>query len=259
MKYHIGYWGGAGGDFLRGLIVSGLKDIKTKWHDWRLWVKFDNGTWKHVVHVTGSGKVDVVGPMDIDNDRYRGIQLGHEIGKPINQVKKYLLKCQKEGIGFQKFLIDFAVETGHGVPNGWNSETSVSVGHDHINFVHTFGSFKEWHEHIFDRRKTNKIIYITINTLAEANQRWVNNSHKNDPNDRRRLPDKERGLHHLGEHQEIHNIILKEKRTNDIIFPFKYLYNKEYLREWLRNEFDWNDRCYDALYDAWYIKQDVIL
>lgn len=54
MKYHIGYWGGAGGDFLRGLILSGLKDIETKWQDNRLWIKFDiwklcytcNGYWK---------------------------------------------------------------------------------------------------------------------------------------------------------------------------------------------------------------------
>ena len=43
------------------------------------------------------------------------------------------------------------------------------------------------------------------------------------------------------------------------MFPFRYLYNKEYLREWLRKEFDWNDRCYDKLYDAWYSKQDEII
>ena len=256
MKYHIGYWGGAGGDFLRGLVLSGLKDLETKWQDNRLWIKFD--IWKPVVHVTGNGKVDVIGPCEIDDDRYRGIQLGHNIGKPINQVKKYLLRCQKEGIDFQKFLVDYAKER-YGHKNGWTSNTSISVGHDHINFIHTFGDMIEWHHHIVERRKVQRIIYLTINTLEEANQRWVNNSHKNNPNDGRRLPDKERALHHLGEHQEIHNMLLKEKRTCDTVFPFKYLYNKEYLRQWLIGEFDWNDRYYDKLYDAWYIKQDVII
>ena len=95
--------------------------------------------------------------------------------------------------------------------------------------------------------------------MAEANQRWINNSQKNDPEDSRRLPDDNRQLIHLEEHQEIHNILVKEKHKNDIIFPFKYIYKKEYLREWIRKEFDWNDRCYDALYDAWYNKQDVII
>ena len=37
--------------------------------------------------------------------------------------------------------------------------------------------------HIRERRKVDKIIYITINTMAEANQRWINNSQKNDPED----------------------------------------------------------------------------
>ena len=32
-----------------------------------------------VIHVTGTGKVDVVGPVEIDDDRYRTIQLGHNI------------------------------------------------------------------------------------------------------------------------------------------------------------------------------------
>ena len=256
MKYHIGYWGGAGGDFLRGLILSGLKDIETKWQDNRLWIKFD--MWKPVIHVTGTGKVDVVGPAEIDDDRYRTIQLGHNIGKPINQVKRYWLKCEKQGIDFQKFLVELASER-YGHKNGWKSNTSVSVGHDHINFIHTFGNMNEWHHHIIDRRKTQRIIYLTINTLEEANQRWVNNSHKNNPTDRRRLPDNERALHHLGEHQEIHNMVLKEKRTCDTMFPFKYIYNKEYLRQWLIREFDWNDRCYDKLYDAWYEKQDIII
>ena len=36
MKYHIGYYGGAPGDFVRGLIVSGLKDTKTKFQDDKL-------------------------------------------------------------------------------------------------------------------------------------------------------------------------------------------------------------------------------
>ena len=40
MKYHIGYYGGAAGDFLRGLMVSGLKDIKSKFEDNKLLVKY---------------------------------------------------------------------------------------------------------------------------------------------------------------------------------------------------------------------------
>ena len=30
MKYHLGYYGGAAGDFVRGLIVSGLRDLTSK-------------------------------------------------------------------------------------------------------------------------------------------------------------------------------------------------------------------------------------
>lgn len=257
MKYHIGYYGGAAGDFVRGLMVSGLRDIATKFQDDKLLVKFSK-EWKPVVTILPSGKVEVTGPIEIDDDRYRGIQLGHNIGKPINQVKRYLLKCQKEGLDFQTYLIDKA-RIEYGTKNGWHSETSISVGHEHINFIHTFNNLSEWHHHIRERRKVDKIIYITINTMEEANQRWINNSQKNNPEDNRRLPDDYRQQEHLEEHQEIHNILVKEKHENDIIFPFKYIYKKEYLREWMRKEFDWNDRCYDALYDAWYNKQDVII
>lgn len=256
MKYHIGYYGGAAGDFLRGLMVSGLKDIKSKFEDNKLLVKYPH-EWKPVITIMPSGKVEVTGPIEIDDDRYRGIKLGHSIGKPINQVKEYWLKCQKEGLDFQTYLIDKA-RIEHGGNNGWYSETSISVGHEHINFIDTFNNLNEWHQHIRNRRKVDKIIYITINTMLEANQRWINNSQKNKPGEDR-LPEEDRQLIHLKEHQEIHNTLVKEKHENDIIFPFKYIYKKEYLREWLRTEFDWNDRCYDALYDAWYNKQDVII
>jgi len=50
-----------------------------------------------------------------------------------------------------------------------------------------------------------------------------------------------------------------EKKTEDILLPMKYIYNKEYLRRFLSTKFEWDDRCYDALYDAWYSKQDVII
>jgi len=257
MKYHIGYYGGVGGDFLRGLIVSGLKDIKTKFEDGKLLVKFDN--YKPVITINSSGKINVCGPIEIDDDRYRGIRLGHNIGKQINQLKEYYIKCQNQGLDFQKFLISYPLEQGYGRKNGWTSNTSVSVGHEHINFFHTFGNLNEWHQHIRDRRKTDKIIYMTISTLDEANQRWINNSQKNNPDDNRRLPTEDESLKHFHHHKEIHDIVAKEKHDCDMIFPFRYIYKKELLREWLREEFDWNDRCYDALYDAWYSKQDVII
>lgn len=257
MKYHIGYWGGAGGDFLRGLIVSGLKDIETRWHDWRLWVKFDE--WRHVVHVTGNGKIDVVGCMDIDDDRYRTIELGHEIGKPQNMIQYYLKDiCGGDENSFQHYIFNAGRNVAN-ENNGWLSNTSISVGHEHISFAHTFNGLNQFNTHMRNFRKNDKIIYISITTMEEANQRWINNSHKNNPDDKRRLPDEKRASIHLGEHQEIHDIILRDKVKSDVIFPFRYLYNKEYLRNWLEQEFDWNDRCYDKLYDAWYNKQDIIL
>ena len=30
----------------------------------------------------------------------------------------------------------------------WHSKTSISVGHEHINFIHTFNNLSEWH-HIY--------------------------------------------------------------------------------------------------------------
>ena len=137
-----------------------------------------------------------------------------------------------------------------------DSKTSISVGHEHINFIHTFNNINEWHTHIKDFRKVDKIIYITINIwkkqinvglitikrMMKIEEVWMI---INKATSRRT--------------SEIHNILVKEKHKNDIIFPFKYIYKKEYLREWIRIEFDWNDRCYDALYDAWYNKQDVII
>ena len=59
---------------------------------------------------TANGKVEVIGLIEIDDDRYRGIQLGHNIKRNqiVNQVKRYFLKCEKEGLDFQKYLIDKA-------------------------------------------------------------------------------------------------------------------------------------------------------
>ena len=53
MNYHIGYWGGTCGDILRGLIVSGLKDIKTEFDDNKLWVKYNN--WRPVIEISAYG------------------------------------------------------------------------------------------------------------------------------------------------------------------------------------------------------------
>ena len=114
-----------------------------------------------------------------------------------------------------------------------------------------------------DYRKNDIVLYITINSIEEANQRWVNNSIKNleDQNTGpiERLPEKELQQTHFLEHNEITDMVKLEKKTEDILLPMKYIYNKEYLRRFLSTKFEWDDRCYDALYDAWYSKQDVII
>jgi hypothetical protein len=260
MKYHIGYYGGTCGDFLRGLIVSGLKDIQTKFEDNNLYAKFHE--WKPVIEVGDTGKIEAVGPMDIDDDRYRAIKLGHEIGKRVNRLKFYYLECNKDIDKFQKYIYDYAGTTVSS-DNGLRSKTSVSVGHEHVNFIHTFNSLKEFYVHMKDYRKNDIVLYITINSIEEANQRWVNNSIKNleDQNTGpiERLPEKDLQQTHFLEHKEITDMVKLEKKTEDILLPMKYIYNKEYLRRFLSTKFEWDDRCYDALYDAWYSKQDVII
>ena len=269
MKYHIGYYGGTGGDFLRGLIVSGLKDIQTKFEDNKLYTKFkfeDNKfytkfhKWRPVIEVGNTGKIEAVGPMDIDDDRYRAIKLGHEIGKRINRLNFYYLECNKDIDKFQKYIYDYA-STKVPSDNGLRSKTSVSVGHEHINFIHTFNSLKEFYVHMKDYRKNDKVLYIIINSIQEANQRWVNNSIKNLAQiPIERLPeDKDLQKTHFLEHKEITDMVKSEKKPEDILLPMKYIYNKEYLRRFLSTEFEWDDRCYDALYDAWYSKQDIII
>ena len=32
--------------------------------------------------------------------------------------------------------------------NHWGSKTSISVGHEHINFIHTFNNLNEFYTHI---------------------------------------------------------------------------------------------------------------
>jgi len=224
-----------------------------------LWVKYNN--WRPVIEISDTGKIDTVGPMDIEGDRYRAIELGDLIEEKINQVKFYFLKCDEDVEKFQKYLYDYAstkVEGGlMSILNGIRSETSISAGHEHINFIHTFGGLKEFQTHIEDFRKNDKVIYITINSIAEAEQRWINNSKKNllDNEFCSLLDDETEQQNHLEEHIKIYNIVNTEKRKKDIILPMKYIYKKEYLRNFLRNEFEWNDRCYDVLYDAWYDKQ----
>ena len=259
MKYHIGYYGGAGGDFLRGLIVSGLNDIETKFENNTLYSPVPH--WIPVIKLLDNGKIEVVGPIEADDDRYRVIQLGHDVGEPITQVGHYFNQCTeaphrktKRNIEkFQQFIFDYAKSKAC-ESNGWKSKTSISVGHEHIGFLHTFKRLQEFYVHMNDYRKNDKVIYITINTQEEADQRFLNNTNKNNPNN----TDWERKSH-FWHHRRIYKKVIEQKQSCDMILPMRYIYKKEYLREWLRKEFDWNDRCYDALYDAWYSKQDVIL
>ena len=65
MRYHIGYYSGVAGDFLRALIVSGLKDTKTKFQDNKLYVRFPD-CWSPVIEVYDNGKIQAIGQMDID-------------------------------------------------------------------------------------------------------------------------------------------------------------------------------------------------
>ena len=98
------------GDFLRGLIVSGLKDTKTKFQDNKLYVKFPN-CWEPVIEVYDNGKIHIIGTIDIENDRYRFIKLGHYIklspliDSHLNQVKQYLKQCDNDVENFQQYLI----------------------------------------------------------------------------------------------------------------------------------------------------------
>ena len=154
---------------------------------------------------------------------------------------------------FQQFIFHYAKSKAC-ENNGWKSKTSISVGHEHIGFLHTFKRLQEFYVHMNDYRKNDKVIYITINTQEEADQRFLNNTNKNNPNN----TDWERKSH-FWYHRRIYKKVVEQKQSCDIILPMRYIYKKEYLREWLRKEFDWNDKCYDALYDAWYSKQDVIL
>ena len=265
MRYHIGYYSGAAGDFLRALIVSGLKDTKTKFQDNKLYVRFPD-CWEPVIEVYDNGKIQAIGQMDIDADRYRFIKLGHYIklspliDSHLNQVGQYLKQCDNDVEKFQQFLFDYAEELApeysHCVSN-----TSISVGHEHIGFLHTFKGLKEFYTHIKDFRNIDVVVYININDKNEADQRWVNNDKKNDNviTSMAVYPDKVTEEEHFSDHLDISKAVEKYKTPQDLILPFKYIYKKEYLRKWIENNFDWRDWLFDEIYDAWYNKQTVII
>ena len=275
MKYHIAYYGCTNGDFIRALILSGLNDIKTKFEDGNLCIKYDThkptSYWKKVIKVNSKGKIECIGgPLEIDDDRYRCIRLGDRIGKPINQVKHYLIECDNDVDKFQQYIFDYARDSVTEF-NHWHSKTSISVGHEYVNFLNTFGTLKEFYTHIEDFRKVDTVIYITVNDKKDADQRWFNNARKNllqepgvsskkgavYPNTN--YPNKDIEEAHLAEHLELAKTVSQHKRPQDLILPFRYIYNKEYLRKWISNEFDWKDWLFDDMYDAWYNKQTVII
>ena len=140
-----------------------------------------------------------------------------------------------------------------------NKRIDYITSHDFIVFINRSNGSEEFFKYV-DALSIERVLLISITTLNSLRIRTINSMTKNQNKTYEQsieLFDK----YHVTQLEEYRNdkkIYLDSKRNSDIILELECIYDKEYLRNFLLENYNWSDSNYDAIYDAYMSKQPKI-
>lgn len=140
-----------------------------------------------------------------------------------------------------------------------HKRTDYITSHDFTVFVTRFGDGKEFFRYV-DELEIKRVLFVSITTIRSLRIRTINSMIKNHNKTYEQsieLFDKYY-VTQLQEYQNDAKIYLDFKRNSDIILELECIYDKEYLRNFLLENYNWSDSNYDAIYDAYMSKQPRI-
>ena len=140
-----------------------------------------------------------------------------------------------------------------------HKRTDYITSHDFTVFVTRFGDGEEFFRYV-DELEIKRVLFVSITTIRSLRIRTINSMIKNHNKTYEQsieLFDKYY-VTQLQEYQNDAKIYLDFKRNSDIILELECIYDKEYLRNFLLENYNWSDSNYDAIYDAYMSKQPRI-
>ena len=187
--------------------------------------------------IDANGKVKSIGIFDFTRIKYlrERIEFGEDVYDIAHKLKRYINRHMS------------------------NKRMDYITSHDFPTFIDRFNSGKEFFEYV-NILDIKRVLYITITTDKSLRLRTLNSLVKNNGkgyDDYIEHYDKY-GIHQLEKYKKDKNFFLDSKRENDIILELECIYDKEYLRNFLLEHYNWSDTNYDAIYDDYMSKQPRI-
>ena len=140
-----------------------------------------------------------------------------------------------------------------------NKNLDYITSHDFPVFVERFNSGEEFFDYV-DKISIDRVLFISITTEKSLKLRTLNSlikSHNKTYDDYiehyNRYSEKQLELYKKD--VEIFN---NSKRDCDIILELECIYDKEYLRKFLLDNYSWTDDKYDTVYDYYMSKQNKL-
>ena len=140
-----------------------------------------------------------------------------------------------------------------------NIPKEIITSHDYYVFMERYGNASEFFKYI-EELDITRILYISVTTDKSLRLRTLNSLVKNHGkgyDDYIEHYDKY-GIYQLEQYRNEAKIYLDSKRKSDIMLELECIYDKEYLRNFLLENYNWSDSNYDAIYDAYMSKQPRI-
>ena len=233
----ITYHGGACGDFVRLLLTVGDPNVDlvriTDDNKFSIYVNTKDIWFEDFCHIDDVGAIRPIKMCNHIADFSR--TFCNEIRKP-GSIKQYIN------------MIDVHSYKLNMVPSDrWSLQSSITTFHDGFYIIDKFGGLKEY-QALSKYYKINETLFICINTQKSLDILNSNKLRKNKSD----VP------FNLSKHVNESHIISKEKRKEDKVLELEYIYDKEKLRKFLTDNYEWEDKNFDRVYDCYMKEQKTV-
>jgi hypothetical protein len=138
-----------------------------------------------------------------------------------------------------------------------NKRTDYITSHDYYAFHDRYNSAVEFFSFV-SSLEIGRVLYICTTSEKSIKIKSINSCMKNQRVDFRSAIDffDKYGIHQLEHHRIEAKNYLDSKRDCDIMIELECIYDKEYLRNFLLENYDeWSDTNFDTIYDNYMSKQ----
>lgn len=191
----------------------------------------------------------------ISNCYYEIDVTGKVINSDVHDFTRGVIPKIQNGDDFKEIVKDVLYYKS--IPN---RRIDYVSSHDLYLFYERYGNLDLFFKYI-DIIDIKRLLYISISTENSIKYRTLNSMIKNHgktTNDFKVFFDKY-SLYQLEDYRNEKKLYLDSKRDCDIIIELECIYDKEYLRNFLKNNYDgWSDTNFDAVYDEYMSKQPSI-